>query len=170
MFALTGSMFSYSQRLLQTLDPISKLSTPPKPHSTASGYDHQRSPASVQDMIDRAKQASGKPFWGLFPAMTRTEPVVVVVGELGDDLGRDHNEWDNEGHTWFYFDQYSGKLLASWNLEISSVTDGIRAWHFSLHRGTFGGITVKVLWALAGIGLAIFSLCWVVSTARRLFL
>lgn len=50
-----------------------------------------------------------------------------------------------------YFDRYTGELLDVRPERGTSAGDLLMVWLFPLHAGWFGGIGVKVLWALLGL-------------------
>lgn len=168
MFAFTGALYSFGPVFYRVLGVVSPLTQPPYPYSTVPA-DGARQSAPLPPMLDAARAvAPALPVWGMFPPMSDKSPIRVILGEHGHELGPDHWEWDNRGQQYVYFDQYSGKELARWEMRQRTVADTIRAWVVPLHRGNFGGVGVKVLWTIAGLAPGVLFLLGFVIWRQRL--
>jgi uncharacterized iron-regulated membrane protein len=55
------------------------------------------------------------------------------------------------------YDQYTGELLHRRDDREGSVGDRLLSWMIPLHFGTFGGLPVRILWVLAGLGPVILA-------------
>ncbi len=57
-----------------------------------------------------------------------------------------------------FFDPYDGKYLATWRYGINQTLGDWFIWlQIPLHFGTYWGMTVKVLWALAGLAIPLLT-------------
>lgn len=151
MFGATGALYCFGPTFFRALALVSARTDPPFPQSDPA-LDGKAPRPSAQQLITRAQAASpDKRLWALFPPMSAKEPVQVVLGPIGNDLGRHASDWDNTGHRYVYFDQYSGQPLAQWDLTNPTFADFVRAWVVPLHRGSFDGFGLKILWAVIGL-------------------
>ena len=64
-----------------------------------------------------------------------------------------HGDWDTSDEVSVYFDQYSGELLGVRDNGRRDAGETLRSWVLPVHAGTFGGLTVKVLWAIFALAL-----------------
>ena len=57
-----------------------------------------------------------------------------------------------------FFDPYDGKYLATWRYGINQTLGDWFIWlQIPLHFGTYWGMTVKIIWALAGLAIALLT-------------
>ena len=59
------------------------------------------------------------------------------------------------GYVSLYFDRDNGALLEQRKHDVASVGDFVMAWVGVVHTGSFGGWTVKMLWAVLGLAPAL---------------
>lgn len=52
---------------------------------------------------------------------------------------------------YFYFDQFSGELLQTWENAEPTAGDVFMSWIILLHIGNFAGVGGKILWVLLGL-------------------
>jgi uncharacterized iron-regulated membrane protein len=52
-----------------------------------------------------------------------------------------------------YFDQHSGELLDVRDNGTRGTVETVRSLVLPIHAGTFGGLTVKMLWAIFALAL-----------------
>jgi uncharacterized iron-regulated membrane protein len=76
---------------------------------------------------------------------TASAPFVVVMTEPA------HTRESSRLSVSFYFDQFSGELLAKWDDAPRTAGDFVMSWMAPIHLGTFGGRGVKVVWAIFGL-------------------
>jgi uncharacterized iron-regulated membrane protein len=100
-------------------------------------------------------------------ALRERDPIVVLVAldVPGDRISADESS--------IYFDQYSGALLAIRAERGTTAGDLLMAWLFPLHAGWFGGMPIKIVWALLGLSLPLMFVTgtimwWNRVIARRL--
>ena len=165
MFAATGALFFFDRFLIPAVEMFSERSTPPAHYSTINP-ETEGSRARIQPMIDRLEEESaGRLLWGVvFPEGER-DPVNIVYGPVGRDIGRDRWDWDVSGQRNFLFDQYSGEFLHQWDTSHRSLADIVLVWPAKLHTGEFGSFWAKLLWAVTGMAPVIlfvlgFTMWW----------
>jgi uncharacterized iron-regulated membrane protein len=152
--AATGALYYYGPQFYRILAVVS-LRNDPAPMQSDSALAGNVSRPRNQDLIARAEAAyPGKSLWGFYPPMSAKAPIQLVIGPIGDDLGRHTWDWDATDQHYLYFDQYSGRLLGTWDVRNRSVADVVRAWVVPLHRGTFDGLVVRILWTVLGVAPA----------------
>lgn len=88
----------------------------------------------------------------VLPSTPRGSLLILVARE-------DHGDFDTSDETHFYFDAHSGELLLRRDLgsERSRAGDAVMKWLGPLHFGSFGGIGIKLLWALFGLSLPVLA-------------
>jgi uncharacterized iron-regulated membrane protein len=151
MFAATGALYFYGPTLFKALALVSVRTNPPSVWSDPA-LDGKAPRPSIQQLIAQAQATTpDKALWAVFPPMGAKSPVQVVLGPIGDDLGRHAWDWDATENRYVYFDQYSGQLLAQWDVKNRTAADFVRSWIAPLHRGSFDGFGVKILWAIIGL-------------------
>lgn len=81
-----------------------------------------------------------------------------------------HGDYDTSDEVSLYFDQYTGELLLARDHGQRTAGDTVLAWIGPLHVGSFGGLPVKVLWALVALVLPLLfvtgALMWWNRTRR----
>lgn len=151
VFAVTGALFFYDRFVNPAVKLFSQSSAPPVYYSDIPA-EGAPAPARLQPMIDAARALAPDRFlWGIFMPGGNRDPVHLVFGPVGQDVGRDRWELSESGQRNFYFDQYNGKLLHQWDTEHNTLADFVFAWPYKLHTGEFGGRWGRVLWTVAGL-------------------
>jgi uncharacterized iron-regulated membrane protein len=90
------------------------------------------------------------------------------AGTYGVVLARNaHGDWDSSDEVTFYFDRYSGDLLGADEASGRTAGDVFLTWLGLLHVGTFGGITVKIIWFAAGLAMPVVAVTGVVMWWNR---
>jgi uncharacterized iron-regulated membrane protein len=135
MWALTGAYFAF---------PLTPVAAP----ESVPGRAPVVAPPDPDTLIERARQAapSARPARLVMPFGDRGTYLVVVARAI-------HGDYDTSDELSIHFDRYSGQLLAVRDHAQRSPIETMRAWVLPLHAGTFGGLTVKVLWAIFALSL-----------------
>jgi uncharacterized iron-regulated membrane protein len=55
------------------------------------------------------------------------------------------------GYVSLYFDRHDGALLEQRRHAVASAGDFVMAWAGAAHTGNFGGLPIKILWAVFGL-------------------
>ena len=89
-------------------------------------------------------------------ALREGDPIMVLVAldTPGDRVTADESS--------VYFDQYTGELLDIRPERGTTAGDLLMAWLFPIHAGWFGGMPIKILWAL--LAIVTFPLVFVTGT------
>src|SRR5262249_46653672 len=127
------------------LFPISALVPPPVTVS-APGTGAK---ADLMKMIEQAHgDAPGLTLVAVYLPGDDQDPLVISMGESGHrNLSRAIR---------FYFDPFSGRLLAKWKYGANRTTGDWLIWSMRpLHYGFYWGLWGKIVWALFGLALPI---------------
>ena len=151
MFATTGALYYYGPPFYRALALVSVRTDHPVAWSDPGLEGKSARPNLAQLIAEANARSPDKTLWALFPPMGPNAPIQVVLAPIGDDLGRHAWDWDATGHRYVYFDQYSGRLLVQWDLANRTAADFVRSWVVPLHRGSFDGFGIKLLWACIGL-------------------
>jgi len=144
MWAVTGIYFAFPQPFQRVMGRLSPLKPP-----AAYLSDPSRAPErfDLGTVVAAARGAvPGGQVAGVVLPTTERGTVLVQVSRF------EPNHLDNTGYVHFTFDQYSGALLGKWDQFDRSTGDAVLSWMLPLHFGSFGGIVVKVLWVVGGLG------------------
>jgi len=155
MFATTGALYYYGPEFYRALALVSARSNPPEAWSDPALAGKSARPSVAQLIVQAQATSPDKTFWALFQPMSAKGPVQIIMGPIGNDLGRHAWDWNATGHRYMFFDQYDGRLLGQWDLKNRTVADFVRSWVVPLHRGGFDGFGVKILWAIIGLAPAL---------------
>jgi uncharacterized iron-regulated membrane protein len=169
MFALTGAYFCFDAVFYRLLGGGSAQSNPPSPQSDAALSDSTLRP-QVQALIARAEEVSpGKRFWALFPPASAAGAIQIVLGPADASAAVVTRDFNATGQRFIYFDQYSGEPLAQWDVTNPTLADAVRSWARPLHRGSFDGGGVKILWVAVGLAPSILFVAGVAMWWARAF-
>lgn len=144
MWSLTGLYFANSQPFRTVINAVSPLTVPRVPESERRGAG-ARPPepeALLALALERTPGASPARF--VMPFGERGTFVVVLAREV-------HGDWNTADEMTFYFDRYSGALLASRDGDDRSAGDALLSSFGLLHVGSLWGPVVQVLWAITGL-------------------
>lgn len=154
MWSVTGIYFAFPQPFRRAVNAVSPLTVVRAPQSDPSGTVPGGPPASreatADALIARSRQAvpDGRLARFVFPYGDRGAYQVVMARAV-------HGDFDTTDEVTLYFDQYTGALLLTRDHARRSGGDALTAWIGPLHTGTFGGLTVKVLWAIVALALPV---------------
>ena len=151
VFVVTGALFFYDRYFNAAVERLSDRSPRPVFYSDTNAGD-ALTQAKIQPMIERARLlAADRNLWGIFMPSGGRNPVHVVFGPVGREIGRDRWDLNESGQRNFFFDQYTGKVLHQWDTRHRSLADFAFAWPTKLHTGEFGGQWSKVAWTTTGV-------------------
>lgn len=154
LYAITGALYYYGPVFFRVLGVVSPLTQEPTPFA-GPPMPGAKPLTAFNPLVAQAERASpGLRLWGLFPAWSDKSPVRVIVGPAGNQLGADDWEWRHQGNRYYYYDQYTGALLKTWDLTNPTFADQVRRWMAPFHRGSIGGSGLKVFWLLFGLAPA----------------
>ena len=145
MWAVTAVYFAFPQPFQRIIGRLSPLTSGAPASSDPSMKERGR--VDVGPLLERAEKAlpGGQIAAIVLPASARST-IVVQVSRA------EPNHIDNTGYVHFTFDQYSGALLNTWDQFNRSTGDAVLSWMAPLHFGNFGGVGVRILWTLLGLG------------------
>lgn len=155
MWAVTGIYFAFPQPFRNAINAVSPLTVVRAPESdpararlppdegrpSVPGPEPEALIATAQQAVPGARMARF-----VLPSNARGTFLVVMARAI-------HGDSDTTDEVSLYFDQYSGELLLTRDHGQRSAGDTVMAWIGPLHVGSFGGLTVKVLWAILGLAL-----------------
>jgi uncharacterized iron-regulated membrane protein len=164
MWAATGAYFAFPQETRDFVSWFSPVTTVPAVASDASLKG--RVPAlNLWSFVANAERLlpDAKLVRVSLPT-TDAGPIQITMTRGGPAVRDDAN------YVYFYFDQFSGKLLQQRDLASRTAGDLFMSWLGRLHVGAFGGIGVKILWLTLGLTPAILFVTGVVMWWNRVVL
>jgi uncharacterized iron-regulated membrane protein len=144
MFAVTGVYFAFPQYFRTAVNWVSPVTASPrvvsKPAETGQAPpDVRRFVSNAQELLPHAKVTR------VSLPTTEKSPFTVVMSRT------EAAEFENENYVYFYFDQFTGELLYTWDRGGQTPGDLAMSWLGFLHVGNFGGVFIKVVWVLFGL-------------------
>jgi uncharacterized iron-regulated membrane protein len=174
IWAVSGIEFSFPTQFKAAINAVSPLTVVRAPQSDARLRGTLPAPAPLELLaIAHAAAPDAQLARFVYPYGARSAYLVLLAGTR-------HGDHDTSDEIAFYFDQYSGALLARRDDERRPVTAGDRllAWMGPLHLGTFASpgaptIAVKAAWTILGLGFPLLVVSGLVmwwSRTRRTYL
>ena len=157
LWAVSGVYFAFPGQFRRAVAAVSPLTAAAPPSSSPATGSSAARPVSPSDLIAAAqRQLPGAEIARyIIPASER--------GAIGVTLARDrHGDADNSDEVTFYFDRHSGAPLGVREAPRQSAGDVIMAWLGPLHVGNFGGLPVKIVWALLALAFPTLAVTGVV--------
>lgn len=144
LFSVTGGYFTWPAAYKSIAAAI--LPSQPKPVAPAVQADGPRLP--VADLVASAQQAMPGTFLvRVLTPRAESQPVTVVLahGQTADDRRYSTSQLTLHPQT--------GEVLTVDDYRRRRAADSVIAWIGPMHTGHFGGLGVKIVWALAGLAL-----------------
>jgi uncharacterized iron-regulated membrane protein len=147
-WAVTGAYFGFPQPFRSAVGALSPLAAANQPASTVPTALAPITRPAPDAIIARARLEvpGAKVARMVWPFGGRGTFLVVMARRV-------HGDYDTGDEVTLYFDQYTGDLLLARDHQRRSAGDAVMAWILPLHAGSFGGMPIKILWALAGLAL-----------------
>ena len=145
MWSASGAAFEFSKPFRNAVNRLSPLTVTPRVLSNPARQGLAPSPTAVS-FIARARQASPTAEFVriVMPASDRA-PFLVVMTRAGETRTLDGGNVD------YFFDQYTGEPLLTFDHAPRTAGDRVVASLVPLHMGAFGGLGVKLVWAVFGL-------------------
>lgn len=165
VWALSGVYFAWPQeltRMVTAWSPVVSARPPAVTVQPSAGAASANLPVpDLDEMITRAVALDPGTTWaGLQFPYGRTAPLQVILRRTAGD-GRPYEDT-------VYFNPYTGAHLTTWRYGVNeSVADWFIWLQVPLHFGTSWGLTIKILWALAGLVLPLLALTGLVMYWNR---
>ncbi len=151
IIALTGAVFGFYETSRTVWYTVTFTDPPPAFPATIPRVDPAgREPLPLDELASRVEartDAEHTHFYGL--SVGKNETIYTTL-TAGFDPVAGFNGYD--GNVYGYADPYTGEMV--WKQDprelplAAQIFDG---WVFPLHTGAFGGIPVRILWALVGL-------------------
>jgi uncharacterized iron-regulated membrane protein len=147
IWGVSGVAFIFSQPVRAAVGAISPLT--PVPAVTSGPPREGKQALAISSFVDKAlrEQPDADLVRILLPSSDRA-PFVVTMTHRGRTRAQD------ESGVSLYFDQFSGELLQTWDAAPRTAGDRFMAVLAPLHMGLFGGLGVKIVWAILGLAPA----------------
>jgi len=139
--AITGMLFPFQDKIEQSLNLKFESNYPEDLKSIDNG--------KQQIGLDRIDSEIKRlhPDGELYKLRFPTDKQGVIEAQLNDGT----YDPKGKGNTSEFFDQFTGKHLGTFSKSTETVYDKFFVWRDSLHRGTFGGVFIKIIYSLVGI-------------------
>lgn len=145
LWAISGVYFAFPGQFRRAVNAVSPLTVAAAPSSNPTLRDAAAPPQPSASIAAARRQLPG----------AEVARFILPSGEraaIGVTLAREsHGDADNGDEVTFYFDQYTGSPIGVRDAPRNSAGDFVMAWLGPLHVGNFGGLPVKIIWALAAL-------------------
>ena len=160
MWAVSGLYFSFPQALRGAIGVVTPVTDARAPASTLSTEIRQA--PEPTELIARAQQRTpgGRIARFVLPFGERGTFLVVLARDV-------HGDHDASDEVSLYFDQYSGELLQTRDHRIRTAGDTLVSLAGPVHMGSFGGLPVKILWAVMGLAGPLLAVTGVIIWRAR---
>jgi uncharacterized iron-regulated membrane protein len=150
-WAISGIYFGWPAETFAWVNKISPLVTV-KPPVVAVRPQRDFLPPDLRALISQASVIDpGTTLMGIAFPSTRRAPLRILMRRRP---GPGYEYADN-----VFFDPYDGKYLATWRYGMNQTLGDWFIWlQIPLHFGTYWGMGVKILWALAGLAIALLTI------------
>jgi uncharacterized iron-regulated membrane protein len=150
MWGVTGAYFTFPQQYASIIEALSPTTPFTPPMSNIALESSNNAPPDIDALASRAVDLSeGRELWAVDFPPTDGGSIQVVTAKILRD------RWANQDHREFYFDQFSGDLLAERTPVVQTPGDLVMEWIVPLHFGTFAGLGVKILWVVLALAPAL---------------
>jgi uncharacterized iron-regulated membrane protein len=149
-WAVTGVYFAWPQQISRLVNSWSPLVSARPPSISVRPGSGGEAP-DLDALIARAASIDPGTRWSgiLFP-YGRQAPLQIIMLRGGGE-GRQYEDT-------VYFDPYNGEHLATWRYGVNESAGDWFIWlQIPLHFGTSWGLTIKVIWAVAGLVLPLLA-------------
>ena len=165
LWAVTGVEFAFPRGFRSAVNAVSPLTVVRAPQS-AVPHGTKLPAADPMALIAKARALEPGARMGrlVLPATDRAAVLILLAHY-------DHGDYDTSDERLFYFDQYSGNLLLRRvpAEEIRTAGDFVMAWIGPLHVGSFGGLPVKILWAILAMSFPLLAITGTLMWWNRVF-
>ena len=149
-WAISGVYFGWPAQTFRWVDKISPVVTA-RPPVIAVQPRRDIAPPDLHAMLSQASRVDpGTTLMGIAFPSTRRAPLRILMRRRP---GPGYEYADN-----LFFDPYDGRYLASWRYGINQTLGDWIIWlQIPMHFGTYWGLGVKIVWALAGLAIALLT-------------
>jgi uncharacterized iron-regulated membrane protein len=164
MWAATGAYFAFPEEFRTAVSWFSPVTTAPAIASDTSLKGRLPALDLRSFVADAERRVPGARLARVSLPTTDAASVQITMTR-GEPVVR-----DDANYVYFYFDQFSGKLLHQRDLASRTAGDLFMPWLGRIHVGEFGGVGVKVLWLILGMTPALLFVTGVVMWWNRVVL
>ncbi len=150
-WAISGIYFGWPAQSFAWIDRVSKIVTV-RPPIVSVRPQREAARPDLQALIAQASALDpGTTLMGIsFPA-SRRAPLRILMRRKP---GPGYEYADN-----LFFDPYDGRYLSTWRYGVNQTWGDWFIWlQIPLHFGTYWGMSVKILWALAGLAIPLLTI------------
>jgi uncharacterized iron-regulated membrane protein len=166
LWAVTGVEFAFPRQFRQAVNAVLPLTVVTTPLSAPRGG-ARLGADDLPLLIGQARTlAPGARMGRVVMPSSPNSPIQLVLAY------QDHGDFDTSDELSLYFDQYSGRLLERRDqaLQRMSAGDLVMKWIGPLHVGSFGGLGVKILWAVLALSFPLLAATGVIIWWRRVLM
>lgn len=139
--AITGMLYPFQEKIEESL----KLTFTSNYPQELKSVDNGKQQIGLDKIVAQINKLH--PEGELYKLRLPSDKEGVIEAQLSDGS----YDPEGKGNTTEFFDQFSGKHVGTFSKNTQTVYDQFFVWRESLHRGTFGGMFVKIIYALVGI-------------------
>ncbi|PEJ58571.1 hypothetical protein CN601_16390 [Bacillus sp. AFS017336] len=139
--AITGMLYPFQEKIEESL----KLKFTSNYPEELKSVDNGKNKIGLDAITAEIKKLH--PEGELYKLRLPSDKEGVIEAQLSDGT----YDPEGKGNTSEFYDQFSGKHLGSFSKNNETAYDKFFVWRQSLHRGTYGGVFVKTIYALVGI-------------------
>ncbi len=159
-WAASGIYFAWpvaSVRLIQRFSPVINAKPPVVRVSPEASFGD----LNLDNLVERARAADPGTKWKAiaFP-YSRRAPLEMTM-RRGGGVGREYEDI-------VYFNPYTGEYLTTWKYGVNKSLGDWLVWsQVPLHFGTSWGMTIKIIWAAAGLVIPLLTVTGILMNWNR---
>jgi uncharacterized iron-regulated membrane protein len=152
-WAVSGIYFAWPRQVFLIVNSLSPIinARPPAVRVTAENTDSNLPLPDLSLMVSRAYTIDpGTTFGGIVFPYGRRAPLAILM-RRGNSIGREYVDT-------VYFNPYNGNYISTWNYGVNQTLGDWIIWsQVPWHFGTYWGLSVKVVWATAGLAIPLLA-------------
>ncbi|MGC3982557.1 MAG: PepSY-associated TM helix domain-containing protein [Steroidobacteraceae bacterium] len=162
IWALTALSFTFPRQFRSVVQAFSSISVSVAPKSNGANADRIEAIPSMDELLNRASALAPGQYMArvVLPAKPDDSMQILFARQQPTPAG-------SSDFTTIYLDRYTGKQLAAAANAGASAGDLIMQWKAPLHVGSFGGLGIKLLWAMLGFAPALLFVTGLIAWWRR---
>lgn len=159
-WAVSGIYFGWPRQIFEFVNSFSPVISA-RPPAINVAPDADAAEPDLRSLLEQARKIDpGAELGGVAFPYSRRAPLAVLM--------RRRNSPGYEYVDTVYFNPYNGEYISTWRYGVNqSLGDAIIWWQVPLHFGTYWGLGVKIVWAVAGLAIPLLAVTGVLMYWNR---
>ena len=147
---MSGIYFGWPRQIFEFVNSFSPVISA-RPPAISVAPDADAAEPDLRSLLEQARKIDpGTKLGGVAFPYSRRAPLAVLM--------RRRNSPGYEYVDTVYFNPYNGEYISTWRYGVNqSLGDWIIWWQVPLHFGTYWGLGVKIVWAVAGLAIPLLA-------------